>query len=101
MTDITTIATHASISTEPLPSDVLHTVFASSMTNMLALDLAIGLVILIAHRWFLINERKENAAALMEAQAPQPAAPAARPRNSRQTRANTITQAFPVAIANR
>ncbi|CAM5771698.1 hypothetical protein LMIY3S_03595 [Labrys miyagiensis] len=44
-----------------LSSDLLHTMFASNMTNMIVLDLMVAATILLAHRIFLANERRLNA----------------------------------------
>lgn len=54
---MTDISQNAQIS-----SDWLSYFFNSTMLSMLVLDLIVGLVIVAAHRWFVLNERKINAA---------------------------------------
>jgi hypothetical protein len=44
-----------------LSSEWLQYYFNSYMLEMIVLDLVIGLVILMAHRWFVLTERKLNA----------------------------------------
>lgn len=56
---MTDISQNAQIS-----SDWFSYFFNSTMLSMIVLDLIVALVILIAHRWFLSNERKINAASV-------------------------------------
>jgi hypothetical protein len=42
-------------------SDMIQTMFASRMTDMIVLDLVVAVAILLAHRWFIVSERKSNA----------------------------------------
>ncbi|WP_454815511.1 hypothetical protein [Labrys neptuniae] len=53
---MTDISQNAQIS-----SDWFSYFFNSTMLSMIVLDLIVALVILIAHRWFVLNERKINA----------------------------------------
>jgi hypothetical protein len=39
-------------------SDALQAMFNLRMTDMIIIDLAVAVVILLAHRWFVLNERR-------------------------------------------
>ncbi|MBP0577943.1 hypothetical protein J8I29_01350 [Labrys sp. LIt4] len=56
---MTDISQNAQIS-----SDWFSYFFNSTMLSMIVLDLIVALVILIAHRWFVLNERKLNATSI-------------------------------------
>ena len=43
-----------------LSGDLLQAMFASNMTNMIVLDLVVAATIVLAHRFFLANERRIN-----------------------------------------
>lgn len=56
-------------------SDWFNYFFSTTMLSMIVLDVIIALVIIAAHRWFVLNERKLNATSIISNAVPAPEKP--------------------------